>query len=226
MRERQPDGMIRRWTEAALRETRADGVGLPAREAPVYREERPGSGVSRNRPGTRAGSALAGSTARPPWWEQRGGSAAHAPAGRWLDADLARGVIPHEPQERASGISGDAPAPDESTTRAFRKRFIYAMGVNRNHLEQAIRELGLPAVISRDDHLADAVLVLKSLYRKQNDRVDALQSRGIPVYVLRSASVERLREALADLYRVDIERLHLTPGATPGDGQTATDEFN
>jgi hypothetical protein len=80
------------------------------------------------------------------------------------------------------------------------------MGINRNHLEQAIRELGLPAIISRDERDADAVLVLKTLYRRQGDRLSAFQQLGIPVYVLRSAGVDRLREALADLYRADIER--------------------
>src|SRR5579883_586716 len=35
MRERQPDGSIRRWVERASRAARADSVGLPSREVPV-----------------------------------------------------------------------------------------------------------------------------------------------------------------------------------------------
>jgi hypothetical protein len=94
------------------------------------------------------------------------------------------------------------------------------MGINRNHLEQAIRELGLPAVISRDDGEADAILVLKSLYRKQADRLDAYQAKGLPVYVLRTAGVDRIREALADLYRVDVERASQPNAPAPDDPYT------
>ena len=56
------------------------------------------------------------------------------------------------------------------------------------------------------------MLVLKSLYRKQVDRIDAYQSAGMPIYVLRSASVERLREALVDLFRAD----RMLPGGVAG----------
>ncbi|HZC79786.1 MAG TPA: hypothetical protein VE258_18675, partial [Ktedonobacterales bacterium] len=135
------------------------------------------------------------------WWEERaererpdgGGSSS-----RWLDPELARGapLLASEPAALA----------DQEQAPVFRKRRIYPMGINRNRLEQAIHELGLPAIISRDERDADAVLVLKSMYRKQPDRVDAAQGAGLPVYVLRGASVERLREALADLFRPDVEQ--------------------
>jgi nucleoside-triphosphatase THEP1 len=198
MRERQADGTVRRWIEHAPRAARADGVGLPMREAPVQREElanrRGGGGGAR--PGTLAGARPAAA-----WWEERaererpdgGGSSS-----RWLDPELARGapLLASEPATLA----------DQEQAPVFRKRRIYPMGINRNRLEQAIRELGLPAIISRDERDADAVLVLKSMYRKQPDRVGAAQGAGLPVYVLRGASVERLREALADLFRPDVEQ--------------------
>src|SRR5579872_513728 len=60
MRERQPDGTIRRWVEHAPRQARADGVGLPTREAPVQRDELP------TRRGPR-GSALVGQRPASPW---------------------------------------------------------------------------------------------------------------------------------------------------------------
>ncbi len=215
MRERQPDGTIRRWTEHAPRAARADAVGLPTREQPVRREER---SASRR---THRASPLVGEPLQTPWWEQRrepsraedkerGGR--EASAGQWLDPELARGAALQEAEGYIGGDMARGDGADATTVgaiqdgRAFRKRRIFAMGVNRNHLEQAIRELGLPAVVSRDEREADAVLILKSLHRKQTDRVDIYQSKGIPVYVLRSAGVERIREALADLYRVDLER--------------------
>jgi hypothetical protein len=158
---------------------------------------------------------MVGVIGQTPWWEQRRESARREeaassmetrPVARWLDTELAPRLTGEpSPEILSSGISRDEGSATVSHS-TFRKRYIYSMGINRNHLEQAIRELGLPAVISHDEREADAVLVLKTLYRRENDRVNALQQLGTPVYVLRSASVDRLREALADLYRGDIER--------------------
>ena len=69
--------------------------------------------------------------------------------------------------------------------------------------------LGLPVVISRDERDADAMLVLKSLYRTQPERVETAQRAGVPVYVLRGSSIERLREALAEMFRSDLEQTSL-----------------
>ena len=142
---------------------------------------------------------------------------------RWMDPELALGAALVEREDRAerwaeratpgepSGEPSDVPS-DQAEAAVFRKRRIYIMGIGRNRLEQAIRELGLPAVVSRDETQADAILVLKSVFRKQPDRVDAAQAARIPVYVLRSAGLDRLREALATIFQADLgESRHLLP---------------
>jgi hypothetical protein len=102
-------------------------------------------------------------------------------------------------------VASAAPEPG-----VFRKRRIYPFGVSRVRLEQAIREMGLPAVISRSEQEADAILVLKNMYRKQPDRIDAAQQAGVPVYMLRSAGLDRIREALLDLFGPDLARARAT----------------
>lgn len=212
MRERQPDGSIRRWYESAPRAARADSVGLPTREPHVRREE---VGLRRGGRGV-----LAGSVARAPWWEERRARRTDPPQRadgtttmRWLDPELALSAA-----LVAQRDAEDAEHEEEAQTGVFRKRRIYPMGVSRNRLEQAIRELGLPAVLSRDEHAADAIFVLKSMYRKQPDRVDAAQADGIPIAVLRSSSLERLREALTDLFQADLgEGQRLSPHAPPAE---------
>jgi len=216
MRERQQDGSVRRWVEHMPRAARADGVGLPTREAPIQRDE---LGQRSGR-----GATFAGQHRPSAWWEEprdrTSGRAVESLGGRWLDPELAQSAGFIEREQEPLEESGS----DASTHQAvFRKRRIYAMGINRAHLEQAIRELGLPAVISRDERDADAVLVLKSLYRRQPDRVDAAHAAGLPVYVLRGTSVDRLREALSDMYRGDMEQARRVQGrAAPEDsGQDA-----
>jgi stage III sporulation protein SpoIIIAA len=211
MRERQPDGSIRRWVEHGPRTPRATGVGLPSRELPVQREELAGRNVtSQPHSGT---SVIVGQRPTTAWWEdRRARENSRAPVesagGRWLDPELALGASLIDPEE-------PRPTQDElqQTRRSgpiFQKRHIYPVGINRSRLEQAIRELGLPVVISRDERDADAMLVLKSLYRTQPERVETAQRAGVPVYVLRSSSIERLREALAEMFRSDLEQTSQT----------------
>jgi hypothetical protein len=228
IRERQPDGTLRSWVEHAPRQARADGVGIFARELPVTREERPAQAPARGRRGWGA-SPLVGTPLRPPWWERSraGGRAESGTSGYrsangddasgWLDPELALSAALRDDEEEDSwarggrtGARAGGNGVDASTPRPRR---IYAMGVNRNHLEQAIRELGVPAVIVRDDREADAVLVLKNVYRKQTDQVDAYQSAGLPVHILRSSSVDWIREALIDLFHVDARTDATPPGA-------------
>jgi stage III sporulation protein SpoIIIAA len=214
MRERLPDGSLRTWTEHAPRAARSDAVGLPLREAPTVRDDMANRRRSRG--------PLVGNGSRAPWWEDR-----HERAGRprqlqdsragsagardialdddagWLDPELARSAAIF--QDEAENT-----VPITAESGLFRKRRIYPFGVSRVRLEQAIREMGLPAVISRSEQEADALLVLKNMYRKQPDRIDAAQQAGVPVYMLRSAGLDRIREALLDLFGPDLARARAT----------------
>ncbi len=205
MRERQPNGTIRRWVERAPRAARADGVGLPSRELPVSREEM-------LPPRRTRGSALMGPRPASAWWEaDTPREPVEGPGGRWLDPELARGTLGNP----ADADDNEAAPP----ASLFRMRRVYPIGINRTRLEQAIRDLGLPVIISRDVREADAVLALKSLYRTQPERIDAARAAGLPVYVLRGSGIERLHEALSDMYRGDVERARRA-----GDGDDADDE--
>ncbi|MDE3229252.1 MAG: hypothetical protein KGO05_05180, partial [Chloroflexota bacterium] len=208
MRERLADGSIREWREHAARLRRSDGVGLPVREGPTTRVENGSRRSGR-------GAALAGARVADQWWERatppvatRGGDDGEP---RWLDPELARSAGVAAEREAASGEEG------------FRRRRIYPYGVSRARLDQVIRELGLPAVVSRDERDADALLVLKSVYRKQPDRVDAAQASGMPVYILRSGGLERLRETLSDMFHVARRPTDAASAADEPDDEDAAD---
>ena len=116
----------------------------------------------------------------------------------WIDPDLAGG-LPKE-LELLTGAARITPVDAPRTEAGPRRRVIYPMGISRARMEQVIRELGIPALVGYDERDADAILVLKSVYRKQPDRVDAAQAVGKPVYILRTGTIDRLREAMADLF--------------------------
>ena len=131
-----------------------------------------------------------------------------AQAAGWIDPDLARGVPDRDSDEQPiprMTPSNGGPGGEQ------RRRVIYPMGISRARLEQVIRELGVPALVGHDENEADTVLVLKSVYRKQPDRVDEVQSMGKPVYVLRTGTTERLREVIADLFGARITPGHPLP---------------
>jgi hypothetical protein len=199
MRERLSDGSIRHWTEHVTR-TAADGVGLPTRETPVQREEAPS--------GRRGGrSPLAGQAPRSSWWEERRGRGElradrrhddrERDGSTWLDPELALSAPLLRQREE----------PTAADAETGRKQRIFPLGVNRSRLDQAIRQLGVDAEISRSEGEADAVFVLKNMARKQPDRVEAAEAARLPIYTLRNDSLERLCEALVDLF-----------AGRPGDG--------
>ena len=61
---------------------------------------------------------------------------------------------------------------------------IYAFGVSRNRLEQAIHQLRVPAIIVRDARDADMVLTVKSYFRQKAQPLRDAESRGLSVYML------------------------------------------
>lgn len=76
---------------------------------------------------------------------------------------------------------------------------IYPFGVSRNRLADAIEALHAPAIITRDPRDADVVLTLKSYFRTKPQPIRDAESRGTPVYVLRSNTEVQMEHALSAL---------------------------
>jgi len=77
---------------------------------------------------------------------------------------------------------------------------VFPFGVSRNRLDQAIYQLRVPAVIVRNERDADVVLTLKSAYRQKAQPVRDAESRGIPVYVLRSNTNVQMENVLTSIF--------------------------
>jgi len=80
--------------------------------------------------------------------------------------------------------------------------FIYAYGVARNRLEQSAGRLGVPAKMVRDLNQADVMVTLKAYYRKRQRPIMEAEERGVPIYVLRSNTVNQIDQALVDLFNL------------------------
>jgi len=83
---------------------------------------------------------------------------------------------------------------------------IYAYGVARNRLQQAAKRLGVPAVVVNEVNEAEILVTLRSYYRNRQRPVVDAENRGMPIYVLRSNTVNQMQQFLSDLFNLSVEQ--------------------
>jgi stage III sporulation protein SpoIIIAA len=79
---------------------------------------------------------------------------------------------------------------------------IYPYGVARNRLMQAAKRLGVPAIVVKDPSEADTLVTLRTYYRDRQQTIVDAESRGLPIYVLRSTTVGQMEQFLGDLFNL------------------------
>lgn len=115
-------------------------------------------------------------------------------------------------QSRPASVSESMPAsppgsglqfePSASGRTSLQTIRIYPYGVARNRLMQAAKRLGVPAVVVREADEADALVTLRSYYRNRQRTVVNAEERGMPIYVLRSNTVNQMEQFLGDLFNL------------------------
>jgi hypothetical protein len=99
-----------------------------------------------------------------------------------------------------------ASPPVASGSRSQRQMSLFAFGVSRKRLEQAVRELGLPVSVARDLDDADAVVTLRNYYKRKPaalretaEAIGLVQASGRPVELApQNAYVRRLQHQMAE----------------------------
>ncbi len=79
---------------------------------------------------------------------------------------------------------------------------IYPFGVSRNRLEDAIKDLRVPATLVREMGDADMVMTLKNYYRKSPQTLRQAEQKGVPVFVLKSNTATQIGSALGNVFDV------------------------
>jgi hypothetical protein len=99
---------------------------------------------------------------------------------------------------------GQVPQLDPSTAprASLQTVRIYPYGVARNRLMQAAKRLGVPALVVREPEEADALVTLRSYYRNRQRTVVDAEERGMPIYVLRSNTINQMEQFLSDLFNL------------------------
>ncbi len=83
---------------------------------------------------------------------------------------------------------------------------IYPYGVARNRLLQAVKRMGVPAIIVREAGEADALVTLRTYYRDREQPIVEAEHRGMPIYVLRSSTAGQMEQFLGELFNIRSEQ--------------------
>jgi stage III sporulation protein SpoIIIAA len=90
-------------------------------------------------------------------------------------------------------------AAQPQTERPGRIQRIYPFGISRKRLQEAIRGVGSSAAISDRMEDSDVVLTDRAYYRRKPQALRDAESRGIPIYVLKSSTVLQMEQALISM---------------------------
>jgi stage III sporulation protein SpoIIIAA len=120
-----------------------------------------------------------------------------------------------EPEARAATAAEVAAIPETSARRGFSLEVppavlppraapttgqrVYPFGISRKRLAQAIRDTGSGASLSERLDDADVVITDRSYYRRKPQALREAESRGVPIYVLKSNTLLQMQQALISL---------------------------
>jgi hypothetical protein len=138
--------------------------------------------------------------------ERLSGSPSAQPSEREPRAELERALS--EMADEASldrPIGAQRPAPASDRARAHRPMSVFAFGVSRKRLEQAVRELGVPVTVARELDEADAVVTLRNYYRRKPAALRDAESHGVPIYVLKTNTLLQMENMLASLFDLEAD---------------------
>jgi len=116
-----------------------------------------------------------------------------------------RARVPYQQPEMDRGAPVERP-PAAALEKPLQTVRIYPYGVARNRLSQAAKRLGVPVLVVKDVGQADVLVTLRSYYRKRMRPIVDAENRGIPIYVLRSNTVNQMQQFLADLFELSKEQ--------------------
>ncbi len=100
----------------------------------------------------------------------------------------------------------DSSEPSEAANRSLLQTVrVYPYGVARNRLIQAARRLEVPVVVVDDPGEAQALVTLRSYYRKRQQPIVDAENRGLSIFVLRSNTVGQMQQFLSDMFNLSVE---------------------
>jgi stage III sporulation protein SpoIIIAA len=101
-------------------------------------------------------------------------------------------------------------AAGESVGEDAKPLMIFPYGVSRNKIERAVHNLRVHASIARKWDDADVVLTLKTLERKESERLKTIAAENVPIYSIKTNTTTQIQNALKDVFNLpalDVEEI-------------------
>ena len=90
----------------------------------------------------------------------------------------------------APRLAAHAPGPTREAVTLF------PFGISRSRLEQATRATGVQVNLTQDVREADAVVTLRTYYRRKPQAIREAEERNIPIYVVKSNTTYQMEQVL------------------------------
>lgn len=84
---------------------------------------------------------------------------------------------------------------------------IFSYGIARSRLKKAAKQLGVSINLQKNVHDGDVAVTLKHHYRNHPKVIKEAEELGLPIYVLRSNTVQRMERFLRDVFNLVDEDL-------------------
>jgi len=126
-----------------------------------------------------------------------------------LDASFSTSLIPSEPMREFTPqlVEGDEPELNKDTRQLGPNGedilYIYPYGVSRHQLDQVVRTLNLPVLLTKDIDNADAVLALRSHVKNHSKLRQIAKSRQIPIHTIKASSIPQIARGLRRMLDMD-----------------------
>ncbi len=114
--------------------------------------------------------------------------------------------------EMLFGVNGEAAAETDKPL------MIFPYGVSRNKIERAIQNLRVNAAIARKWDDADVVVTLKTLERKESERLKSIAAENVPIYSIKTNTTTQIQSALKDVFNLpalDVEEIAMREPRKP-----------
>jgi hypothetical protein len=115
---------------------------------------------------------------------------------RWLE----NGEVRIEKQEAPRPGRGRDAAVERSPEKNKEMPRMYLFGINRQHLEEEAKDMGLAIDITDDLRTAGLMVTSKSYFHRKPQKIRDAEAHGVPIYVLRTHTPMQLRHMLATMH--------------------------
>jgi stage III sporulation protein SpoIIIAA len=132
----------------------------------------------------------------------RGRGAVETPDAR---RDIEEAMLASDRSASNDASEGEPRATRESRVASLRPMALFPYGVSRKRLEQAVRELAVPVTVARDLEDADAVVTLRTYYRRKPPALRDAEAGGTPLFVLKTNTLVQMESMLANLYELEAD---------------------